>query len=193
MTLSQNFTKPEWKIIKCTNKSSLTSLRIDETWTKCDWRQPRTKNNTWSSLCSPSTKSLPTENWPQQGLVVILDSWDIIPSRWRYPETGIVTYCSYDRLLAVFCDVTPYILVNRYQLFRAMCCFYPLDRKVSLTKKMETVDSSVTQVSVYQSTQHHAAEDCKVCWLYSHYHENLKSHTVYSRIKLDLVWNLIPK
>ena len=143
-TLSQNFTKPDCKIIKCTNKSSLTSLRIDETWTKCDGRQPRTKNNTWSSLCSPSTKSLPTENWPQQGLVVILDSSDIIPSRWRYPETGNVTYHSTNRLLPVFRDVTPYILVNRHQLFGAMYCFYPLGRKVSLTKKMEAIDSSGT-------------------------------------------------
>lgn len=126
MTLKPEFYKTRVK----DNKSSLTSLRIDETLTKCDWRQPRTKNNTWSSLCSPSTKSLPTENWPQQGLVVIRDSSDIIPSRCRYPETGIVTYCSYDRLLAVFCDVTPYILVNRYQLFGAMCCFYPLGRSL---------------------------------------------------------------
>jgi hypothetical protein len=67
--------------------------------------------------------------------------------------------------------VTPYILVNRYQLFGAMCCFYPRGRKVSLTKKREAIDSSGTQVPVYQSTQHHEAEE-----LYSHYLENLKSH-----------------
>jgi hypothetical protein len=80
--------------------------------------------------------------------------------------------------------VTPYILINRYQLFGAMCCFYLLGRKVSLTKKMEAIDSSGTQVPVYQSTQHHAAEESR---LYSHYLENLKSHIVCSRIKSDLV------
>jgi hypothetical protein len=79
-----------WEQHEICLKNLLTSLRIDETWTRCDWRQPWTKNSTWSSLCSPSTKSLPTENWPQQGLIVILGSSDTAPSRCKYPKIGHV-------------------------------------------------------------------------------------------------------